>query len=164
MKSLKEMLSAIKDSPKTLYDMATGKQQKELARLRREAEAIQQETQEIIGRVKDAIDLGTFKARKASEYFNDVAAKHPEISEEYQRLAKIAASVDVARMRGDIAAYGPAEKLNREWHLMRERYADEIAQYTGKKIDEFIEADPHRWQRIEQNFPDLAAKLKPPAA
>lgn len=164
MPSLKDLLKAAADYPKEIYDRMTGAREKEVARLRRETETIQKETAEIIGKVQDAIELGTFKARKASEYFNDVAAKHPEISEEYQRLAKIAASVDVARMKGHISAYGPHEEANRQWHLVRERYADEITQYAGKKIGEFIEADPARWDRIEKSFPDLAAKLRPPAA
>ncbi|MDI1228900.1 MAG: hypothetical protein PSY14_14565 [bacterium] len=164
MAGFKDFLKNVKDYPKEIYDRMTGSREKELARLRRETESIQKETAEIIGKVQDAIELGTFKARKASEYFNDVAAKHPEISEEYQRLAKIAASVDVARMKGHISAYGPGEEANKQWHLVRERYADEITQYAGKKIGEFIDANPERWDRIEKSFPDLAAKLKPPAA
>jgi hypothetical protein len=153
MDKFKNFLKAVRNYPRNLYHVLSGNAEREAQALQAELKELEQRTGDILEEVKDNQALQAFRCRKAADYFNEVAAREPEMAQEYQRLSKLAATVDLGKMRGDINAYQPGEEDNREWHRVRERYADEIRKFSDARIDEFIAQDPARWERLQKNKP-----------
>lgn len=154
-------LKSIADKLKAAYDVVTGKSAREAEKLRKEALELVEKSKELSELMRDHMALTKFKARKASEYFNERAAREPEQAEEYRRIAQLAATVDTSKLRGVVSAYTSNEADVKEWHLISDRYSSELNQYAGKKIGEFIAEDPARWERIKKQAPDKVADLKP---
>ena len=164
MDKFKKFLQALKDYPRAFYRSVSGQAARDNEELRKRLKDLEQKTGELIELAQDGMALSAFKARKASDYFNEAAAKHPEMADNYKRLATLAATVDLDKMRGDINAYPPEDAANKEWHLVRERYADEISRYVEPHLGEFAAQDPARWQRIEKQWPEYVGKVKLPEA
>lgn len=157
MKPFDDILKKVKD----VFNLLSGRSERELQRLKQETEDLQKKVKQTMVEAADLTALSEFRTRRAAEYFTTRAVMEPDQGPTYRRLAELAATVDLGKMRGDINAYGPGEEKNREWHVIKDRYKDEINGYASSRIQEFIDADPKRWERMKTNSPALTAKLKP---
>jgi hypothetical protein len=147
---------------KDIFNLVSGRSERELKRLKQETEETYRQVEKLARQADDLMALNEFRTRKAAEYFLTRAAMEPSNAPFYRRLADLAATVDLKKMRGDINAYQPGEEKNREWHIEKERHKDGINKYALSHIDQFIEADPQRWARLQQNSPHITNGLKPP--
>lgn len=161
MDKFKKFLKALADYPKAVLWVVSGRAERDNAELRQSLEDLHQRAEETLQLMRDKMAFDTFKTRKASDYFNEAAAKHPDMADNYKRLATLAATVNLDKMRGDINAYPPEDAANKEWHVVRQRYAEEITRYVEPSLGEFAAQDAARWARLEKNWPELAGKAKP---
>lgn len=160
MGTFKKITDTIKKYAQATYDVFSGKAEQDRLELKKMIEEGLAKSEELMVLIEDGMALKKFTTRKAADYFNEAAAKEPDMSEEYKRFAHLAATVDPGKMRGRPDVYPPGEEDMAEWHRISDRFKKEIKEYAEAHIEPFVAENPERWERILK----ARAAPKPPYA
>lgn len=161
MSKMKDFFTKMARAPRDIFNVLSGKAARDAEKMKQEIKRINEENRGILEQVDDLMAFERFRARMAGKYFTCLAKAQPEMAHEYNDLAALAARVDTSRLRGDASAYQQGEEEAQRWHLVRERYHDEISRFAARHIESFIKEDPERWARMEKHAPKLAKTMKP---